>query len=218
MLSSKTSTSILMVATVLALGSTIWAQSPSIAITRDPAAHILTITVKGTIGPLLSGSDPLGINGTSGNVTITANEALTPKKHTATSATYTLPKGAIKVTAGSNKFTTTTPSTMVINLLSTGDTFALTAVGPAGLQVTSTTLLKTGSWSDAVLQHPTTFSPTPQKLTAAKKVTGRGCKIKYTIFGSSTVLGFAGTASNSATAKQSNFRQLEPVVNVAFRD
>ncbi|HEV7551566.1 MAG TPA: hypothetical protein VGP65_07790 [Candidatus Angelobacter sp.] len=184
----------------MALASTIWAQ-PSLAASNSHApAHVLTITLKGKIGPVLSGSDPLGINGTGGKVTIKANEALKPTKHTATSATYTLPAGAIKVTAGSNQFTTTSTSKMTINLKSTGDTLTLVVDGPDGLQVTSTTVLQTGSWTDVVLQHPAVFTPSPQKLTSAKTAGGLGCKIKYTIFGSSTVLGFKGTGASSATA------------------
>jgi len=188
---------------VLALGSTLWAQSAEVTATDAlvPAAHILTIKFKGKIGPLLSGSDPLGLDGLSGTVTIKANESLSPTKHTANSATYMLPAGAISVVAGSNRFKTTQPSKMVINLLNTADTLTLDIAGPDGLQVTSTTFLKAGSWTTAVLKHPAVFTPSPQKLTAAKTASGPGCKIQYIIEGTTSVLGFAGTGSNSATAE-----------------
>jgi len=202
MLSRKVHTSALILATLLLLGSTIWAQSiegstlnPGIA----PATHTLTILTKGTLGPILSGSDPLGLNGQSGKITVMASESLSPIKHTATSATYKLPAGAITVTGGSNKFTTKSPSKMIINLLSTADTFTLVVAGPEGLMITDTTYLKAGSWTTAVLKHPTVFKPSPQKLKSAKTAGGPGCQLKYTIAGSTTVLGFHGTGSNSAT-------------------
>ena len=187
---------------VLVLGCTTWAQSIDIAAvsSRRAPATTLTITLKGTLGPVLSGSDPLGLNGQSGKVVIMASESLSPKKHTATSATYILPAGAITVTAGSNQFTTNSPSKMIINLASAADTLTIIAAGPSGLMVTDTTSLKTGSWTTAVLKHPTVFTPSPQKVKSAKTAGGRGCKVKYTIFGTTTVLGFKGSASSSAAA------------------
>ncbi|MGA8493033.1 MAG: hypothetical protein WB711_21600 [Terriglobales bacterium] len=189
-------------ASVIVLGCTVWAQSAEVETAVVPATHTLTITVKGTIGPLLSGTDPLGLDGQKGVVKILASESLKPTKHTSTSATYRLPAGAITVTAGSNKFSTKSPSKMIINLTSKADTFTLVIAGQVdgvSLMVTDTTYLKAGSWTTAVLMHPGVFTPSPQKLTAAKTSTGPGCKIKYTVFGSTSILGFSGTASNSAT-------------------
>lgn len=178
----------------------LWAQSFEIA-AATPTTHTLTISIKGTLGPVLAGSDPLGLDGKSGTVTVMASESLSPTKHTATSATYTLPPGAIKVTAGTNKFTTTSPSKMIINLTSTADilTFVVTDT-KNGLLVMDTNFLKAGSWTNAVLKHPGVFKPSPQKLTSATSAGGPGCKVKYTIFGSSTVLGFHGSGASSATA------------------
>ena len=195
--------SALLLIAVLVLGCTTWAQAidvTSVDPSLVPATHTLTITLKGTLGPILSGSDPLGLNGLSGTVTLMASESLSPKKHTSTSATYVLPAGAITVKAGSNQFTTNSPSKMIINLTSMADTLTIIASGPSGLVVTDTTFLKTGSWTTSVLKHPTVFKPSPQKLTAAKSANGPGCKVKYTILGSTTVLGFKGTGSSSATA------------------
>jgi hypothetical protein len=198
MLSRKIHAAAFALAIVLTLGSTIWAQSGAVA-SRVPATHTLTITLKGTIGPILSGSDPLGIDGAKGTVTILASESLSPIKHTTTSATYTLPAGAIKVVAGTNHFTTTHPSKMIINLTSSADTLTLVVMGPSGLQVTDTTFLQAGSWTKGVLKHPAVFNPSPQSLTPAKTAGGPGCKIKYTVFGSTTVLGFTGTGSSKAS-------------------
>ncbi len=203
MLTRLVRTSALILVAVVGLGSTLRAQT--IAATTEtwsvlPAGNTLTITLKGKLGPILSGSDPLGLDGQSGKVTIMASESLSPIKHTANSATYRLPAGAITVTAGSNKFTTNTSSKMTITLLNTADTMTLDVSGPDGLQVTDTTFLQAGSWTNAVLKHPTTFKPSPQKLHSAKTANGPGCKVSYTIFGGTTVLGFTGTGSDKVTA------------------
>jgi hypothetical protein len=203
MLSRRIHTSALLLVGVLALGSTLWAQSTEVAPTDIlvPTAHTLTMTFKGSIGPVLSGSDPLGLNGQSGTVTIQASESLSPVKQTATSATYKLPAGAITVVAGSNKFKTASSSTMIIKLTSTADILTLVASVQDifTVKVMDTTFLKAGSWTTAVLKHPTKFKPSPQKLTSAKTAGGPGCKIKYTVEGSTTVLGFSGTGSSSQT-------------------
>jgi len=180
------------------LGCTVGAQTVHIA-AASPTTHTLTISIKGTLGPILSGSDPLGLDGKSGTVTVLASESLSPTKHTANSATYTLPPGAIKVTAGSNKFTTKSPAKMTINLTSTADILTLVVTDrKTGLVVTDTTFLQAGSWTTAVLKHPGVFKPSPQKLTSATNANGPGCKVKYTIFGSSTVLGFNGTGASTS--------------------
>jgi hypothetical protein len=127
MLSKMFRTSVVIVA-FLVLGCTAWAQLIEVGAVNPPT-HTLTITVKGTIGPILSGSDPLTLDGKSGTVKILASESLNPTKRTATSATYTLPAGAITVTAGTNKFSTKSPSKMVINLTSTADTLTLIIAG-----------------------------------------------------------------------------------------
>jgi len=186
--------SLLLLVAVLALACATWAQSVDAVV--DPASKTLTITLKGLLGPILSGSDPLGLNGLHGTVTIMASESLSPKKHTATSATYVLPAGAITVKAGTNEFTTTSPSKFIINLTSNADIFKVIAAGPSGLVATATTFIKAGSWTTDVLKHPTVFTPSPQKLTSAKKAGGPGCQVKYTIFSSTTVLGFKGTGSS----------------------
>ena len=175
----------------------------------SPAAKTLTITIKGTLGPILSGSDPLGANGKAGRLEIKASESLKPTKHTSNSATYTLPAGAVTVTVGSEKFQTSSKSTMVVKLTSKANILTLIADGPDNVQVTGTAYLKTGSWTTAVLKHPTTFTPSPQKLTAAKTANGPGSKVSYNFFGT-TVLGLNGTASCKEAA-QHIYRQQGPM-------
>jgi len=198
MLAKMLRRSALVLIAVVVLGGAVWAQSIDVTAV-SPATHTLTITIKGTIEPILSGSDPLGLDGKSGTIKIMASESLSPTTHTATSATYTLPAGAVTVTAGGKKFTTKSPSKMVIHLMSTANTLTLIVNGPDGAVVTDTTFLKTGSWTTAVLKHPGVFTPSPQTLKTATTAGGPGCKVKYTVFGSTTVLGFHGTGSSSAT-------------------
>jgi len=199
MLSRVVRTSFLILVAVVVLGSAVWAQSVEIT-AATPTTLTLTISIKGTLGPILSGSDPLSLDGKSGTVRILASESLSPTTHTATSATYTLPPGAITVTAGTNKFTTKSPSKMIIKLTSTADILTLIVTDTKnGLVVTDTNFLKAGSWTSAVLKHPGVFKPSPQKLTSATSATGPGCKVKYTIFGSTSVLGFHGTGASSAS-------------------
>jgi hypothetical protein len=163
-------------------------------------AASITYTISGTAGPVLSGSDPLRADGKSGNVVAVVSATLKPKSHTATSATYKLPAGAVKVTLGGKSYTAKAstlkytfpaagPDTMVF-------TAPVTADGVSGTVVGTVSLAK-GSFTHLVDKHPQKFTPSPQPLTAATTAGGPGSQIKYTapIVGT-TVLGLSGTASN----------------------
>jgi len=185
---------------LLVLGRVTWAQSTAAA-TVGQTTQTLTITIDGTLGPILSGSDPIGANGQSGTVTIMASESLSPTKHTKTSATYTLPAGAITANVGGTIFSSTSPAKMTIKLAKKADTLTLifaSSVDGFSFTITDTTALAPGSWTPAVMENPGVFTPSPQTLTAAKSATGPGSKFKYTFEGSATVLGVDGTASSSA--------------------
>ena len=162
----------------------------------------LTVTATGTIGAVLSGSDPLGASGESGMVTVMVGESLSPTKTTATSAMYTLPPGAITVMVGTVAYTTKTASSMKITLPAKGpDVVVLSANGTVlgiPVSVVVTIDLKRGSFPAPVLMHPALFRPSPQTLTAATSTTGTGSKIQYTSLGSTTVLGFSGMVSDKA--------------------
>jgi hypothetical protein len=162
-------------------------------------AATITYTISGTCGPVLSGSDPLGANGESGVVTAVVGSTLIPTTKTKTSATYTLPTGAITVVLGANTYPASTstlkytfpaagPDTMVFTATISVDHIKGTVVGTASMA--------NGSFKAAVTKHPAKFKPSPQTLTAAITAGGAGTQIKYTALGSSTVLGLAGTASN----------------------
>jgi len=160
----------------------------------------------GTIGAVLSGSDPLGASGGTGVLTMVASESLSPTSTTSDTATYTLPAGAITVTVGGTTLTTKSASTLKIAIPPTGgDSVVLTAsITELGIKltVTGSAYLRKGSFTSAALLHPTTFSPAKQTLTAATGTTGAGSRITYTALGSTTVLGFSGIATCGASATE----------------
>jgi hypothetical protein len=159
-----------------------------------PSAGILTITLDGTLGPIISGNDPAGLNGQSAMVTVTASESLTPYKMTAGSASYHIPAGDITVTVNGTKYTSTSRSSMIVRLGKKADLLTLKAnitVLGHKVNVTDVSALQSGSWTTGVLQHPALFSPSPQNLTEPSST------FTYTVFGETTVLGVTGTASDS---------------------
>jgi hypothetical protein len=193
--------SVLILVAVLVDSCTVWAQATEGAALSP--AHTLTISIHGTLGPILSGSDPAGLDGKKGAVTVLASESLKPVQHTKNSATYRLPAGAITVEVDNSKYTSPSPSNMTITLTGKADILALVlaiSVDGQDVVITDTTYLAKGSWPMTVLKHPTVFSPSPQELKAAKTADGPGCKLKYTIDGSATVLGLSGNASSSSSA------------------
>jgi hypothetical protein len=182
---------------VFALIPGLWAESR-----HAPTAKTLTVMLTGKLGPVLSGSDPLGLNGESGSMTLKVSESLSPTKSTGTTATYTLPAGAISIKFGSNQFKTTTKSTMEVELNKSADLLILTATGPDNLKITATASLAPKSWTNNVLKHPAAFKPSPQSLKAAAKAGGPGSQVKYEIFGGTTVLGLNGSISNSDAVEE----------------
>lgn len=164
-------------------------------------AASITYTISGTLGPVLAGSDPLGANGESGVLTATAGTKLTPTSTTKTTATYTLPQGAVTVDVGGTTYSTTGPATLKFSFPAAGpDTMVFTATisvdGFTGTVVGTASLAK-GSFTSSILKHPQQFSPSPQTLTPAKKASGPGSKVEYTVeILGSTTLGVSGTASN----------------------
>jgi hypothetical protein len=157
----------------------------------------LTITLDGTLGPVISGSDPAGLDGDSATVTIEASESLKPCKTTSSSASYHIPAGDITVNVNGTNYTSTSKSSMIIKLGKTADTLTFKAsVDYHGVKVTVTDVssLAVGSWTKSVLQHPTLFSPSPQDLSEPSS------NFTYTAFGEATELGVTGTASDSDAA------------------
>ena len=158
------------------------------------AGKVLTITLDGTLGPVLKGNDPAGLDGDSATVAITAKESLDPYKTTAKSASYHIPAGDITVTVNGSEYTSTSRSGMIVKLGSAADllTFKakLTIVGHA-VSVSDTSALQSGSWTNGVLEHPQLFSPSPQSLAEPAST------FTYSVFGETTVLGVTGSVANS---------------------
>ena len=179
------------------LAAAVVAAAPAAALAQsgEHQSATLTVVVDGTAGPILQGSDPLGLNGNSASITLLASESLKPLKHTKTSATYKIPAGAITLVFDGNPYQTQFPSKMTVKLGSKADTVTLVSVvreDGISVTITDTTSLAPGSFTNAVLQHPETFTPSPQTLASPSS------KLKYSgAFLGTTVVGISGTAANS---------------------
>jgi hypothetical protein len=159
----------------------------------------LTIAITGTLGPVLAGSDPLGTAGHTGSVTFMVSESSTPTTVTGNSVIYTIPAGAITDVLGQRSFTTTTPGKMSVHLSSAADVLSIVYNSRDNTVTVVTAYLAAGSWNSFILMHPVPFSPSPQTLTSATVAGGPGTQLRYTTNnGAVTVVGMAGTASNSA--------------------
>ena len=155
---------------------------------------VLTIDFDGTLGPIISGNDPAGLDGQSATVTVTVKESINPYKTTSKSASYHIPAGDITLSVNGTNYSSTTRSSMTIKLGGKADLLTLKArVTVLGheVNVSDTSSLQSGSWTSGVLQHPAPFSPSPQDLSEPSST------FTYSVFGETTVLGVTGTASNS---------------------
>jgi hypothetical protein len=162
--------------------------------TPGALANTVTVTIDGTLGPVLKGSDPAGLDGQSATVTILAGESLKPYKTTAKSASYHIPAGDITVDVDGTDYSTTSTSSMIVKLGRKADllTFKATLnIDGYTVKIADTSSLQGGSWSKTVLQHPADFSPSPQTLSSPSST------FTYAVFGETTVLGVSGTIANS---------------------
>ena len=153
----------------------------------------ITMTLDGTLGPVISGNDPAGLDGQSATMTVVVKESLDPYKATAGSASYHIPAGDITVTVNGTQYTSTSRSTMIIKLGHKADLLTLKAklnISGFAVSVNDTSALQSGSWDTGVLQHPELFSPSPQDLSEPAST------FTYTVLGETTVLGVTGTIAN----------------------
>lgn len=183
--------SALIAGSILATSGIAEAQSSDRAL---PPAATLTIVLDGTLGPVLSGSDPAGLDGDSATITLTVSESLTPYKVTAKSASYHIPAKDIVLSVNGTDYSPSSRYNLIINLGKTADTMTLT--GKVKIEFISATVsdvssLAAGSWSKTVRQHLVTFSPSPQNLSEPSS------QLSYTAEGEKTVLGVTGTIANS---------------------
>src|SRR5579871_1936989 len=77
---------------------------------------MITFTIQGTLGPVISGSDPLGISGSTAVLTATLHSSATPTGSTSDSATYTLPAGSVTLQLGALNLTSSGPFSLKITL------------------------------------------------------------------------------------------------------
>jgi hypothetical protein len=81
-----------------------------------PAAT-LTVTVTGTLGPVLSGEDGLGLSGETVVFTVALAESSLPVEAKVDAAAYSVPAGGVTTTLnGFYSFDTTAPSTVAADL------------------------------------------------------------------------------------------------------
>jgi hypothetical protein len=126
-----------------------------------------SFSVIGVLGPLFEGKDPLKINGTGYQLFASISTSATPIVSTSTSATYSLPAGAVSSLFGPYSVqTNTVPWTMTITLGSSSDTLVFTGPLPDGSAFTSTSTLAVGSFPSSVLSNPVPFSPSPQDVSS----------------------------------------------------
>lgn len=166
-----------------------------LALARPAPVGTLTITVSGKLGPVLSGIDTLGLNGTSAVLTLTASESLSPVRRQAGAASYSIPTGAVSFVDGPLSGASTAPSKIAAVRTSRAADVGELKTTIAVTALTGTIYLAPGSWTQAVLMHPLAFTPSPQNITAATTATGPGSKVQYTFLGNTVVLGITGAAS-----------------------
>jgi hypothetical protein len=149
-------------------------------------------------------------------VAVTASATLKPTKHTATSATYTLPAGTITVAIGGTTYATTGTSTLEYGFPIDGrpDTMVVTAtVSGSNVTVVGIASLATDSFTKAVTKHPERFTPAPQVLTPAETAQGAGSKLHY-FWGASQTWASAAPLPTSGLAAQ---RRIQVFSSLAFR-
>jgi hypothetical protein len=167
----------------------------------------LTLTVSGTLGPVLSGNDRWELNGRPVVLTITTSESLSPLERNTHAVEYQLTPSDVAATVSGTPFSgysTPTSTGPIVAAVFTpeADIGVLSGVLQndistfAFAQIRGTIFLKPGSWNKTVLEHITAFSPSPQNITAATSPTGPGSKLEVDT-GGATIYGLTGTASST---------------------
>jgi len=134
-----------------------------------PAQSTVTYTITGTLGPVLGGTDCLGLDNMMLSLTASISSKSVPIKTTTVSATYKLPAGSVSVTIGGTNFKNTKPWTVTYILNSTSDNLTFAGAGMSGTTYIINANLKVKSFPPTVLGttgHPSVFKPSPQTLTS----------------------------------------------------
>lgn len=185
------------------LGTVLCLAAAALGVCPLLAAATITYSFSGTIGPVLSGSDPLGLNGQSATLTVTISSTAAPQHTSSTGADYAVPAADAQLMIGGTTATALRPVLVHYTFPAAGPcpmtvagSFTSTLTGP--IDVALIAWLGKGSFTSAVLQHPQMFVPSPQLLTPAKNANGPGSKLEYHSSQGRIVLGFGGVASDNA--------------------
>lgn len=138
------------------------------ALSLPARAGTITLETSGTLGPLISGIDPLNLNGGSFFVTGTIDQNSAPTSITADSATYSIP-GTLDITVGALDFSGFFGAMTLTDPSSGPDTVALdfmvselgfVPVVTATMSLPEGTLIGTGlqDYSASISQPDSTFS------------------------------------------------------------
>jgi hypothetical protein len=175
------------------------------------AGSVLNFSGGGTLGPLISGTDPLMVVGQPVTFTGTISESLNPTACPAgvtASVCYTLPAGTLMGQIGNQPpFTTTAASTLALTIPGGSANDYLEIVFSAfSSPITAVFQLAPNSFDSGGLIHPEAFVPSPQSIappTGAPPSTANGSYVTYCLLGilcssNTTIVGITGSTSLSA--------------------
>ena len=174
------------------------------------AASTLDFSGSGTLSPLLSGSDPLGLNGQPFSFAGFIDESATPTTcptgiPIAATVCYTVPANQFTGKIGQQPLITiTTPSTLALVIPASGPETLEVQFNVLSYVVTAVLELAPGSFAPGEMKHPGPFNPSTQTVAAATSVPPpvNGSSVQYCetscSTGSVTWLGLAGTVSSVA--------------------
>src|SRR5215469_11556075 len=132
------------------------------------AASTLDFTAAGTLGPVLSGSDPLGLNTKGFSFTGFIDESATPTTcptglPVTPNVCYTVPPSQLTGQIGAlPPVTIPTASTLGVIAPATGNDALVIQLTVFGNAVTAVLELAPGSFASGIMQHPGPFKPSPQ--------------------------------------------------------
>jgi uncharacterized repeat protein (TIGR03803 family) len=174
------------------------------------ASLTLDFTATGTLGPVLSGSDPFALNGSAFAFTGFIDESATPTAcptglPITPTVCYTIPANQLTGQVGVlPPVTIATPSLLAVVASKTSNDALEIQFSAIGLSVTAILQLAPGSFPPSILQHPIPFKPSPQALAAATSVPPpiNGSSAQYCVGAcspsSETWLGITGNTSSNA--------------------
>ncbi len=175
--------------------------------TGAQAASVLDFSGNGTLSPLLTGPDPLGLSGKTFSFTGFIDQATTPTAcptglPVTPAVCYAIPANQLTGQIGAlPPITVTTPSTLGLIIPASGPDVLELQFSILTYSVTAILQLAPNSFNSTATQHPAPFTPSPQTLTAATSVPApiNGSSVEYCSgscsSGTPTWLGITGSTS-----------------------